>query len=130
MKVNYTHSSVSRMAIYAALRVDEVWRYDDGLMFLSLGNDGTYEPTNPSRQLPYLSIAEAMRQLDLYRSMGRMEWMRAFRRHVRETYFHINTLRRVGPPPPLMNRRPDSSSSWRSVRSRAECPMFFAHARA
>jgi Uma2 family endonuclease len=84
IEVNYTHSSVSRMAIYASLRVEEVWRYDNGLSFLSPGEDGTYEPVNPSRQLPLLSVEEAMRQLSAYRSMGRLDWMRAFRRHVRE----------------------------------------------
>ena len=72
------------MTIYASLGVDEVWRYDDGLAFLSLGEDGSYEPVNPRRQLPQLNVEEAMRQLDANRSMGRLDWMRAFRRHVRE----------------------------------------------
>jgi Uma2 family endonuclease len=84
IEVNYTHSSVSRMAIYATLGVDEIWRYDDGLIFFTLREDGTYEPINWSRQVPYLSIAEAMRQVDAYRSMGRTAWMRAFRRYARE----------------------------------------------
>jgi Uma2 family endonuclease len=84
IEVNYTHSSVSRMAIYASLSVDEVWRYDEGLTFLSLGENGTYEPVNPSRQLPLLSVEEATCQIDAYRSMGRLDWMRAFRQHVRE----------------------------------------------
>ncbi len=84
IEVNYTHSSVSRMAIYAALGVDEIWRYDEGVIFLTLREDGTYAPTDPSRQLPYLSSAEAMRQVDAYRSMGRTDWMRAFRRYARE----------------------------------------------
>jgi Uma2 family endonuclease len=84
IEANYTHSSMNRMAIYASLGVDEVWRYDEGLTFFALGEDGTYEPVNPSLQLPQLSVEDAMRQLDAYRSMGRLGWMRAFRRHVRE----------------------------------------------
>jgi Uma2 family endonuclease len=84
IEVNYTHSSVSRMAIYAALGVDEVWRYDEGLIFFTLRADGTYESVDPSRQLPFLGIAEAMRHVEAYRSMGRTGWMRAFRRYARE----------------------------------------------
>src|SRR5262249_11467857 len=36
IEVNYTSSSLDRMRIYAALRVNEVWRYDDGLEFHKL----------------------------------------------------------------------------------------------
>jgi Uma2 family endonuclease len=86
IEANYTHSSVNRMPIYASLEVDEVWRYDEGLTFFALGEGGTYEPIDPSRLFPSLSIAEAMRQLDAYLSMGRLEWMRAFRRYVREKF--------------------------------------------
>jgi len=84
IEVNYTRSSVSRMAIYAALGVEEIWRFDERVMFLMLRADGTYAPTDASPQLPRLTVAEANRQLDAFRSMGRPEWMRAFRRHVRE----------------------------------------------
>jgi Uma2 family endonuclease len=84
IEVNYTSSSVDRMAIYAALGVDEVWRYDEGLTFLALREGESYEPTDPSGQLPCLTVAEAERQLEAYRSMGRLNWMRAFRRFVRE----------------------------------------------
>jgi Uma2 family endonuclease len=91
IEVNYTSSSVNRMAIYAALGVDEVWRFDERLMFLGLRADGSYEPIDPSRQIPWLTVAEATRQLEAFRSMGRLEWMRAFRRAVRDT---------LAPPPP------------------------------
>ena len=40
IEVNYTHRSISRMAIYASLGVDEVWRYDDGLSFHSSEKTG------------------------------------------------------------------------------------------
>ncbi len=90
IEVNYTSSSVNRMAIYAALRVEEVWRYDGCLMFLALGAAGSYGPIDQSHSFPQLTVAEANRQLDAFRSMGSLEWMRAFRRHVRE---------HVAPPP-------------------------------
>jgi Uma2 family endonuclease len=84
IEVNYTSSSVNRMAIYAALGVDEVWRYDECLMFLALGEAGSYVPIDQSRQFPQLTVGEANRQLNAFRSMGSLEWMRAFRRHVRD----------------------------------------------
>jgi Uma2 family endonuclease len=84
IEVNYTSSSVNRMAIYAALGVEEIWRFDKRLTFLALRDDGSYESIDRSRQFPGLTVAEAARQLDAFRSMGRLEWMRAFRRHVRD----------------------------------------------
>ncbi len=100
IEVNYTSSSVNRMAIYAALGVNEVWRYDDGLQFLTRREGGTYEPTDPSRQLPFLTTAEVSRQIGAYRSMGRLEWMRAFRRCVRENLAPRPQDRRDGPDHP------------------------------
>ena len=49
------------MAIYAALGVDEVWRYDECLMFLALGEAGSYGPIDQSLQFPQLTVAEANR---------------------------------------------------------------------
>lgn len=88
IEVNYTSSSVDRMAIYAALGVEEVWRFDRGLVFLALRADGTYEPVDPSRQLPPLTLAEASRHLGEFLAMGRLEWMRAFRRYARDVLVH------------------------------------------
>jgi Uma2 family endonuclease len=100
IEVNYTSSSVSRMAIYAALQVEEIWRFDECLMFLTLRDDGTYAPIDASRQFPQLTVAEAARQLDVFRAMGRLEWMRAFRRHVREHMVPRPQERANGPEQP------------------------------
>lgn len=83
IEVNYTSSSVDRMTIYAALRVDEVWRYDDGLEFHKL-EDGAYHRTEVSVNVPMLTTADAARFLEDSLTMGRVAWMRAFRRHVRD----------------------------------------------
>ena len=90
IEVNYTSSSVSRMAIYAVLGADEVWRDDQCLMFLALGEAGSYELIEQSRQFPQLTVAEANRQLDAFRSIGRLEWMRRF----------AVTSATIGPPQP------------------------------
>ena len=83
IEVNYTSSSVDRMRIYAALAVDEVWRYGAGLAFHKLEN-GTYQRTEVSLNFPMLTLAEAARFLDESRTMGRVAWMKAFRRYVRD----------------------------------------------
>ena len=90
IEVNYTHSSVDRMAIYAALGVDEVWRYDESLQlqFFTLRGDRAYVSTNLSRNFPMLTAAEATRLLDTSRSMERVAWMRWFRQFVRVEWAH------------------------------------------
>jgi Uma2 family endonuclease len=77
IEVNYTSSSVDRMGIYAALRVDEVWRYDAGLEFHRL-EDGAYRRTEISASFPMLTQADAARFLEDSRTMGRVPWMKAF----------------------------------------------------
>ena len=84
IEVNYTSSSVERMAIYAALGVEEVWRYDDGLRFLALNDSAQYEPTDTSRHFPTLTLAEAAHRLDAFATTPRLDWMRAFRLYVRD----------------------------------------------
>jgi Uma2 family endonuclease len=85
IEVNYTHSTVDRMAIYAALGVDEVWRFDRALQFLTLGADGSYVPADASHSFPILKLAEAKEFLETSRSMERVAWMKAFRQYVRDT---------------------------------------------
>jgi Uma2 family endonuclease len=84
IEVNYTSSSVDRMRIYAALGVEEVWRwYDACLEFYKLEN-GEYTRTEIGTNFPMLTVAEAVRFLDDSRTMGRVPWMKAFRRYVRD----------------------------------------------
>ncbi|MFI5461154.1 MAG: Uma2 family endonuclease [Isosphaerales bacterium] len=83
IEVNYTSSSVDRMAIFAALGVDEVWRFHRGLEFLFLEGGG-YRQTDRSLNFPMLTLAEANRLLEKTQTTGRVPWMKAFRQHVRE----------------------------------------------
>ena len=84
IEVNYTNSSVNRMAIYAALGVDEVWRHHRGLEVSPSERRGIYQPIDRSLNLPMLTLADADRLLEDSRNMGRVPWMKAFRRYVRE----------------------------------------------
>jgi Uma2 family endonuclease len=85
IEANYTSSSVDRMAIYAALGVDEVWRFHRGLKFLRL-EGGVYQPMDRSLNLPMLTLAEAERLLEKSQNIGRVPWMKAFRQYVRENF--------------------------------------------
>src|SRR5262249_23505663 len=58
IEVNVTHGSLDRLAIYAALKVPEVWRLDgDSLTFHVLTADGTYASSDRSKA--FLQVAPA-----------------------------------------------------------------------
>lgn len=57
IEMDITHSSLDRMAIYAALRVPEVWRCTrKALRAYRLGNDGVYHDVAGSALLPFLPL--------------------------------------------------------------------------
>lgn len=68
LEIDVTHSSLDRMAIYAALRVPEVWRYDGKkVLCYHLSSTGRYavQPTSlafpgfdPAELLPFLALRE------------------------------------------------------------------------
>jgi Uma2 family endonuclease len=65
IEVDITSSSLSRMGIYAALKVPEVWRFDgEDLRAYSLGDGGSYQETATSLSLPYLPLTEILQLLE------------------------------------------------------------------
>ena len=53
LEIEISRSSLDRISIYAALRVPEVWRYDDnGLAFFTLNAAGKYDPAAVSSCFP------------------------------------------------------------------------------
>jgi len=61
IEVDVYSRSVDRMAIYAALRVPEVWRLEDErLTFHVLGLEGKYNETPRSSIFPFLAAVEVM----------------------------------------------------------------------
>ena len=55
VEVEVTHHPADRLAVYAALRVPELWRYDGvRLTALLLQPDGTYRPSPASLAFPFL----------------------------------------------------------------------------
>jgi Uma2 family endonuclease len=83
IEINHASSSIDLLAIYAALRVPEVWRYD-GTTFTILVLDGDqYIPRQDSKMLPVITQADLARFLAMSQTMGETSLIRAFRQWLR-----------------------------------------------
>lgn len=95
LEIDITHSSLDRMAIYAALRVPEVWRFDgQNVSFHVLGPDGRYVAVDRSLAFPNLTAADVTQFLFLRQQMDDNAVIRQFRAWVRR---HLTS----GNPTPL-----------------------------
>jgi Uma2 family endonuclease len=84
MEVDVTGSSLDRMAIYAALKVPEVWRLAyTGLKFHVLGPDGSYAERTHSLAFPFVT-ADLSRFLNMRLDMDENTVVQQFRLWVRE----------------------------------------------
>ncbi len=85
VEVDISRPQVDRAAIYAALRVAEVWRFDEGRLFIEqLTLEGTYETVDSSR---YLRIRAAdVERLILGGPAGEPDWRRWAREEVRQIH--------------------------------------------
>ncbi len=85
LEVDVTHSSLDRLAIYAALGVPEVWRLDgQALTFHLLQADGTYAAAARSLAFPFLAPADLLPFLALRARLDEMALVRQFRAWVRQ----------------------------------------------
>jgi Uma2 family endonuclease len=85
MEIDVTHSSLDRLAIYAVLRVPEVWRFDGQVLLIYLlGPDCQHALSPQSRAFPFLPVAEVGRFLGMRSSLSETEVVRQFRAWVRD----------------------------------------------
>ena len=86
IEVDVSCGSLDRLAIYAALRVPEVWRLEgDDLRFYVLGPKGKYELSEHSRAFPMITPAILLSFLQKARKAGDQNpVIRAFRSWVRK----------------------------------------------
>lgn len=82
IEVDNTSSSLNRMAIYAALGVPEVWRFDGTTLTLYGLVDGNYRPQDTSTVLPLLGHDDLLRFLQTSQTMGETSWVKSFRQWV------------------------------------------------
>jgi Uma2 family endonuclease len=85
LEVEISRSALNRMAVYAALRVPEVWRWDGQVLTVwLLGGDGTYVVSSRSLSFPFLPVAELGRFIRMLQTMSETSVIRAFREWVRQ----------------------------------------------
>jgi Uma2 family endonuclease len=79
VEIDISRSSLDRMAIYAALGVPEVWRFDEeSFLVYQLQADGRYEARSQSLSFPFLPIAEVERFLRQSQSRDETSLLRDF----------------------------------------------------
>jgi Uma2 family endonuclease len=87
MEIEVTRSALNRMAIYAAIRVPEIWRYDgQSLTFHILGADSKYAVATHSLAFPQLTPADLLAFLNLRGQMDENAIVRQFRAWVRQRF--------------------------------------------
>lgn len=84
IEIDITSSSISRLTIYAALGVPEVWRYDGEDLTIYRLTEGQYFPQDTSVALPLLRRDDILRFLTDSQTMGETSLVRSFRRWVRD----------------------------------------------
>jgi Uma2 family endonuclease len=86
IEVDVTHQSLSRMDIYAALKIPEIWRSTkDGVLFYRLNRSGRYSKISRSRALPLLTPAVIDEFLALRKTKNDTAILRQFVAWVRST---------------------------------------------
>lgn len=83
IEIDITSSSLNRLAIYQALGVPEVWRYNGEELFIYWLIEGEYQSQARSAALPLLSKTDILRFLQVSQTMGETSWVREFRQWVR-----------------------------------------------
>ncbi len=84
IEIDITSSSLNRLAIYTALGVPEVWRFDEQTVSIYQRGEDGYELRKSSTALPLLGGADLLRFLVESQSMGETTLIRTFRQWVRE----------------------------------------------
>ncbi|MGB8690327.1 MAG: Uma2 family endonuclease [Microcoleus sp.] len=81
---DYTNSSVNKDAIYAALCVPELWRYQRQSLQVYQLVDGKYQKCDRSLAFPLLPVAEIPGFIEQSRTIGQRSAVRLFRQRIRE----------------------------------------------
>ena len=83
VEIDITSSSASRLQIYAALNVPEVWRYDGNSFRIDVLKNRQYVPSDISLAFPKISMLEIGGFLAKVETMDYLELVREFRSWVK-----------------------------------------------
>ena len=87
LEVDISHSTLIRRAIYAALRVPEIWRYDGlAITIHILGADGAYSVVPHSKALPQVAATDLAGLLPLQGTMDENSLFREFQSWARQRF--------------------------------------------
>ncbi|MEZ2318733.1 MAG: Uma2 family endonuclease [Microcoleus sp.] len=81
---DYTNSSVNKDAIYAALGVPELWRYQRQSLQVYHLVEGKYQKCDRSLAFPFLPVAEIPGFIEQSRTIGQRSAVRLFRQRIKE----------------------------------------------
>ena len=81
---DYTNSSVNKDAIYAALGVPELWRYQRQSLQVYHLVEGKYQKCDRSLAFPLLPVGEIPSFIEQSRTIGQRAAVRLFRQRIRE----------------------------------------------
>jgi Uma2 family endonuclease len=84
VEVDLTSSSLDRLQIYASLGVPELWRYDEGVLYIYQLQQGEYVECNNSPTFAQLPLIEISRFLEESQRIGVMGMTRIFHLWVRK----------------------------------------------
>lgn len=84
LEIEVSRSALNRMAIYAVLRVPEIWRFDGQLHVHRLHSDGAYRQEIESGVFPSVPLHEIASFLQMAESADILTVIRAFREWARK----------------------------------------------
>lgn len=83
IEIDTTHSSIDKMAVYAGLKVPEVWRFKNGKITINILTDAGYVESETSLAFGEFPVKELVRFMQLDSEKGENARLREFREWVR-----------------------------------------------
>ena len=83
IEIDTTHSSIDKMAVYAGLKVPEVWRFKNGKITINILTDAGYVESETSLAFGSFPVKELVRFMELDAEKGENARLREFREWVR-----------------------------------------------
>lgn len=83
IEIDTTHSSIDKMAVYAGLKVPEVWRFKNGKITINILTDAGYVESETSLAFGAFPVKELPRFMQLDPEKGENARLREFREWVR-----------------------------------------------